>query len=164
MKKNRISQLLGGVLLTSALAFASPITITMQNSVLSGSPGSTLTFVATASNTTGTTQFLNGDSFSIAAPLTLSDALFLNNWPLSLNASASFGPQGLFTVFIPLSAPVGPYLGTFNLLGGPGVNDSNVLGTVNFEADVATPEPATFVLTGGALLALCGLLRRRRNA
>lgn len=167
MKKNRVIRLMGAMLFTSAIALPSSITLTLQNSVLNGSPGSTLTLVATALNNTTVTQNLNSDSFSLTAPLTLNDSLYFNNWPLALNGSQTFGPQGLFTVFIPLTTTSGMYGGVFNIVGGPGVNDQLVLGTAVFQVNVssgtATPEPATafLLLIGGALIPLARRYQRR---
>ena len=166
MKKNIMIRLLTATLLTSAIALASPLTLTLQNSLFNGSGGDTLTFIATATNTTALTQNLNSDSFTLPSPLTLDDSSYFNLWPLALNSSQTFGPQSLFTVFIPLSTPLGLYNGSFDMLGGPGANDQTVLAAAAFQVNVvsgtATPEPASglLVLIGGALIPLGRRYRR----
>jgi hypothetical protein len=166
MKKNRMVRLLTAMLLSSAMAFASPLTLTLQNAVLGGGPGETLTFVGTASNTTAQTENLNSDSFTLQSPLTIDDSLYFNLWPLGLNSSQSFGPQSLFTISIPLSTPLGLYNGSFDILGGLGVNDQTVLATTVFQVNVVsgttTPEPATGILflVGVALIPLRRRYRR----
>lgn len=147
--------------LASVVAMASPITLTLQNGLLSGAAGATLTFVGTTTNTTGVTQNLNSDSFTLQSPLVLNDTLYFANWPLSLSGSQTFGPQGLFTVFIPSATPLGLYNGTFNILGGPGDSDQLLLGTAAFQVNVGSatvPEPATgLLLLGSAALVLLKL-------
>ena len=166
MKKNMMIRLLTGMVLTSAIALATPLTLTLQNNLLNGSGGATLTFVATATNTTAVTQNLSADSFGLQSPLILNDSSYFTLWPLILTTSQTFGPASLFTVFIPVSTPLGIYGGIFNILGGPRVNDQTVLGTASFQVNVvsvtATPEPASglLFLVGGALL---GLGRRYRR-
>lgn len=160
MKKNGMIRLLAVMLLSSAMAFASPLTLTLQNAALGGGPGETLTFVATATNTTAQTENLNSDSFTLQSPLTIDDSLYFSLWPLALNGSQTFGPQSLFRIVIPLSTPLGLYNGSFDILGGPGVNDQTVLATTAFQVNVVsgttTPEPATglLFLVGGALIPL----------
>ena len=152
-------RLLAPMLLTSAITLAAPITLTLQNVVLSGAPGGAVTFVATATNTTAVTQNLNADSFTLQAPLVLNDSLY-NSWPLALNGSLTFGPQGLFAVSIPSATALGLYNGVFNIVGGPGANDQLVLGTTNFQVNVVSassiPEPASglLLLIGGAFIPL----------
>jgi hypothetical protein len=72
----------------------------------------------------------------------------------------------LFTVFIPLSTPLGLYNGSFDMLGGPGANDQTVLAAAAFQVNVvsgtATPEPASglLFLIGGAIIPLGRRYRR----
>jgi hypothetical protein len=141
-------------------ACASPIlTLTLSQSTLTANAGGAVTFMATGLNTAAVTENLNGDSFSVPSPLTLDDSDYFNDWPLSLNASQSFGPADLFTVNVPLGTGGGSYAGTFDITGGPGVSDLNVLGSAAFTV-VVTPEPGTVALMSiGFALAV---LRRRR--
>ncbi len=163
--RKTIQNVLLGLLMASSGALATPIiTITFNNSPQSGPIGSTLTFIATMMNTSMQTQNLNGDGFTLPAPFTLAnvnDSAFFTNWPHSLTANQSFGPQPLFNITIPNGTAPGPYTGTFNLLGGPGPNDQNLIGTANFQVQVTgvVPEPHSGVLT---LLGLGGLVVTRR--
>jgi hypothetical protein len=147
--------------LAGSAGATSILTLTLAESTLDGNPGDTLTFIATGLNTAAVTENLNSDSFSVDPPLTLDDSDFLNNWPLSLTAGESFGPSALFSVTIPLGTAQGLYNGTFNILGGPGPNDLNILGSASFTADVAAvPEPGTFALMAIGFAA--AVLGRRR--
>src|SRR5258708_2064690 len=104
-------------LLAAVPAWATPLTLTLASPFQNGSQGGSLTFNATVTNTTGAVVFLNGDDFSLNAPLTLDDSSFLNNFPLSLGALGSY-TGALFTVKIPLGAPDGLYAGNFDITGG----------------------------------------------
>ena len=144
-------------------AFAGSVTagtLTFQNSTLATAPGGTVTFVATYTNTSGATENLNSASLSLATPLTFDDSDFFNTWPLSLDTGLSFGPSDLFTATVPLGTAGGPYVGTFNLLGGPGANDLNVLGSAQFTVNVV-PEPGTWALA--ALGLGVAMLRLRKG-
>jgi hypothetical protein len=169
MKANRITRFLSvAMLFTSGIASASPLTFTLQSALLNGAPGDTLTFIGTAMNATGITQNLNSDSFTLQSPLIFNDSLYFDTWPLQLTNSQAFGPQGLFTVSVPLSTSLGLYNGSFDILGGAGINDQNVLATATFQVNVipgtATPEPATGLLfiMGGAIIALRRQQQRSR--
>jgi hypothetical protein len=150
------------ILVGSAAVRADTIAISIDNSPQSGPAGSTVTFDATMTNPTGGLLNLNGDNFSLTAPFTtadVNDSAFFIDWPSDLAAGASFGSTALFSITIPNGAAPGIYDGTFQLLGGPGLDDQNLLGSASFEIDVskpftAIPEPGTFSLM---LLGLMGL-------
>jgi PEP-CTERM motif-containing protein len=154
---------IANLLLFAALAgcaCGSPIlTLTLVQSTVSAAAGGSATFTATGLNTAAVTENLNGDSFTPAPPTTLNDSDFVNNWPLFLNAGASFGPADLFVIDVPTGTAQGSYSGVYDILGGPLVSDLNVLGTVNFTVNVI-PEPGTFALLGIGF-ALAALRRRR---
>jgi len=61
-------------------ATADPITLTLQNNDLSTTAGGNVTFLATAINDMSFLVNLNADSFSVAAPLTVDDTAFQNDW------------------------------------------------------------------------------------
>jgi hypothetical protein len=74
----------------------------------------------------------------------------------------------LFAVDVPLGTAAADYTGAFNILGGPGQSDQNLLATVNFTVTVdaaasTAPEPGTIGLLGGAL-ALLTIIRSSRSA
>lgn len=140
---------------------ANDIDVTLTDSELIATPGSVVTFYATAYNPNDYVMNLNGDSSNVDSPLTLDDSPFFNDW-FSINADSSFDTtaDALFNVDVPLGTAPGIYDGTFNILGGPGGSDANLLATVNFSVDVPgatspVPEPSLGLLTAfltGALL------------
>ena len=162
--KRTVYSLMIAAALTGA-ATASPITLTLQNNDLSTTAGGSVTFMVTAINNMPFLMNLNSDSFSVAAPLTVDDTAFQNNW-FFLTAVQTVGPAALFAVDVPLGTTPADYLGSFSILGGPGSSDLNLLATVNFTVTVtpasSTPEPGTFVTLVGALVGL-GLWARRRT-
>jgi len=164
MKKNI---LLGTLLLTMVTAGArsDPVSITFDNSPVPGTAGSTVSFYATMTNTTGEMLNLNSDSFTLASPFTeadVDDTDFWNDWPTSLGAGESYGPEVLFTIDIPTGTAPGLYSETFDLLGGPGMSDENLLGAEDFQVNVLSPEPGAFslLLLGAASLFSARYLRR----
>src|SRR3954467_855722 len=80
-------------------AEATPITFTLTSSLLTATPGSTVTFTGTLTETGGTGTFLNGDVTNVTTPLTVDDTPFFVNFPLSLTSFQSFtAPMFLVTV------------------------------------------------------------------
>jgi hypothetical protein len=150
------------ILVGSVAALADPITITIDNTPLIGAAGATLTFDATITNNTGGLLYLNGDNFNLAAPFVATDAndsAFFTSWPSTLSAGESFGSAALFSIVVPAGIAPGIYDSIFGVVGGPGVNDDNLLSSAAFEIDVpasspVVPEPGTFSLT---LLGMAGL-------
>jgi hypothetical protein len=59
---------------------------------------------------------------------------------------------------------VGLYTGTFNLQGGVGANDLNLIGTSDFQINVVAPEPASGAVTLFGLIGFGGYLWRSRNS
>lgn len=147
-----------GVLAVCNTAQAGSIQISLSQSALSGTAGSTLTFDATLTNSSTSTVFLNGDSSTTVLPgLVVSDNPFLTNAPLSLAAGASSGPFSIFTVTIATGTAPGTYtLNDFTILGGATGTDLNAVGSTNFTVTVLSPvpEPGTLVLVGSGLLGL----------
>jgi hypothetical protein len=141
----------------ATLSRADVLSIALTPDTLSGSPGDELDFIATLTNNTGETVFLNGDSFTFALT-DLDDSPFFANAPLSLDPHEISTPFELFDVVIPAGTPSGSYAGTFTILGGANGNAGDNLGTEGFSV-IVTPEPSTlFTLLGltAALLLLRG--------
>jgi|SRR5208282_4746620 len=139
---------------TLVLTLASPPTF--------GTPGEVLSFFATvmAPGSNGGTLFLNGDSFTIASPLSLDDTPFLLNYPLSMNPGDKYSGL-LFTITIPHGTAVGAYNGYFQILGGSDGSQLNpISNVVEFQVDVPEPASLLLVFSTGAI-ALFGLARRR---
>jgi hypothetical protein len=150
------------LLLVSSRAFADTINLSLSNTVLSGVPGSTLSFLATVSapNTNEAAVFLNSDSFDVDSPLTLDDSPFFSNFPLSLNPGDST-TDVLFTVTLPTDAAITDYSGFFTILGGADGFAQDTLASTTFEVN-AVPEPSNVLLvaTGLAGLAFMGFSKR----
>ena len=151
------------LVLASAGALAAPITLNFSfNGIPAGTAGSTVILNATAINNSGSTLNLNSDSFTLGAGLgSLNDSLFLNNWPLQLLNNGSF-TGNIFSVVIASNATLGLKSGTFNILGGPGANDSAVIGTAQFQVNVVAPEPASGISMAIGLGALAISAMRAR--
>jgi hypothetical protein len=131
--------------------------------------GSAVTLIATATNTSGVEQSLDGIGFTFVSPFAdYDDSPFFQNWPLTLDAAGPgsvFGPAAMFTVLIPLGTPAGLYSGNLvNVYGGGG--GSLLLTAQPFDIQVASgtsiPEPTTACLLACGLTAV-GLFRYRRK-
>ena len=154
--------------LLPAAAYADTVTFTLTHS--SGNvpyTGGSLTYDATVSAPAANSApvFLNGDSFNVTAPITLDDTDFFSKFPVSLSPGASFTGD-LFVLTVPPNSPLGTFLGTFTLQGGPNGSATNSLGTVNFSLNVISPEPSSMVLllAGMAGLAMTlGWARMKAN-
>ncbi|GGG85753.1 PEP-CTERM sorting domain-containing protein [Edaphobacter dinghuensis] len=152
-----LSTLLALLLVFGASAFADTLNLSLTDPIQSGAPGSTVSFMATASApiTNGATLYLNSDSFNVDSPLTLDDSGFLLNFPFTLDPGDSFNGL-LFSVEIPAGAALTTYNGFFSILGGADGNASDILSTVSFQVNAvaasAVPEPSSiFLLATGAL-------------
>jgi hypothetical protein len=152
------------VIITLALiglpVFGSPITVSFDSPVQSGSAGATLGFSGTLMNTTGSTLFLNGDSLTVNSPIVLNDTPFFLNFPVSLGAGQSFSGL-IFNATIPLNTALGDYLGSFSVLGGITPSASDTLGAAPFTVSVTTPAVpdggSTAVLLATSALGLIGI-------
>jgi hypothetical protein len=176
MTKNWFA-ILAAVLLPCISASADTLTITLDSPTLSGSPGDTLQFLGTLTNTTSDTVFLNDVNFNLASipSGSIDNSPFFANAPLSLDAAGSLdggftsGDIELFDVTIPDPFTAGNYDGTFQVLGGVDGNAQDILGTVDFTVQVAgpasaVPEPASFGFMAAAFVAICVTNRRRRGS
>lgn len=166
MRKSSSFQVLplaiASLLLASTAAKAGSLSINLSAPYQTGSE-SVFAFVATVTNTSGSTVYLNADTFSVNAPLVLDDGPFLSGYPLSLSAA---GPGStytglLFNVDIPSGTLYGLYEGSFAILGsGNPADDSTVAGSAVFNVFL-TPEPSSLILLPAGLAFLGGILRRR---
>ena len=80
---------------------------------------------------------------------------------LSLSVGQTYGPQPIFSITIPGATSVGLYSATFNLLGGPGVIDGNLLSTTTFQVNVVAPEPITGLAVLLGLVATAAVRHRK---
>lgn len=152
--------------LLSGICRADTIGVSLTSTVLSGSPGSALTFSGILANLTGSTVFLNSAGINLVGPFTPADqdtSPFFANAPLFLTGNGSTPVIDLFTINIPNPFAAGTYIGTFTVLGGADGDAQDVVGSVNFAVQ-AVPEPAVDSLLIAALLMLLvfQVVRRRK--
>jgi hypothetical protein len=154
--------------LSPVAARADIVTLTLDNPVLTVSPGDTVTFLATVSapDTNSAAVYLNGDTIDPgASPFTASDSDFFNNFPFFLNPGDSFD-GALFTVTLNPDAAVGTdYSGTFILEGGSDGSAQDTLASPNFTIDAVavTPEPSYLLAVGAGLAAVLAWRKRKQR-
>lgn len=157
------------LLVFSTSAFADTLNLTLSDPIQSATPGSTVSFTATASapSTNGATVFLNSDNYNLDSPLTLDDDGFFLGFPYSLDPGDSFTGL-LFSVEIPVDAAIGTYNGFFEILGGADGNSSDILSTVSFQVNTASanvvPEPRSIFLLATGCLGLIFLVGGERRS
>jgi hypothetical protein len=139
----------------TAAANADELLVALDVNPLTGFPGDTLAFTGTLTNNTADTLFINADSFTFDIVGALDDPPFLNNAPISLDPGETSSDFEMFDVNIPVSQAPGAYYGVLTVLGGTDDTALNVLGSTDFEVDV-TPEPASYLLVGGAIVLVLG--------
>lgn len=149
------------LLLVAGAARADSVTITLSQAYQVGLDGDVIAFNGTIDNTSGVTEYLNGDNVYVDSPLVFDDSPYDLDAPLSLGPGDSYTGL-LFNIDIPLTAPAGLYTGYFGITGGTTDTSLDPLEVpANFDVNV-TPEPASLLLLGTGLLALLGVLTRRK--
>lgn len=171
MKRNpgkTILVLAGSLLAAGSIVRADTLDVSLTQATLSVVQGTALVaFDATVSNplSSSGTIFLNGDSSTTSSSLvSVDDAPFFANSPLSLDPGTSSGPFEIFDVLLDPSLGPGVYTGTFSILGGADGSAVDDVGDVNFTVDVTapvtTPEPTALLMLGTGLLTLVFFRRR----
>src|SRR6476620_8957290 len=100
--KMKLRLLFVGVCLSllARTAQAVPITFSLGSSLLTTTPGTTVTFTGTLTEIGGSTTFLNGDTFNATQPLIVNDTAFFLNFPLALSPLQTF-TAAMFMVTVP---------------------------------------------------------------
>jgi hypothetical protein len=155
------STTVAGFLFAGTAAKADSLTVALTAPFQSGIVGTVdvFAFDATVTNDTAQTVYLNGDDYSVAAPMTVDDSPFNDSYPLSLGPGDSYTGL-LFNVDVPPGTPQGLYAGNFEIIGGGPTDYTDVAGSANFDAQL-TPEPSSLLLIVSGLAGIAGTLRRR---
>lgn len=153
----------------ASLSFAVLPKAALADSLTIGNPsfstaGGVLTISGTFTNTSGATEYLNADDYTISVPGSSVDDSPFYFGAASIAAGQSLTEQ-LFSLTLPATA-AGSYNAYFSILGGADANALNTLATSNFTVNVAaassvTPEPSTWLLLGTGVLGLGFVMRRR---
>ena len=163
--------------LGSVAAKADTVTITFDQPSVSASAGDTFQVFGTITNTSGSTVFLNGDSFTLTGfSLSITDQ-FYTTVPFSLASGESSGDIELFDVTVsnPLLDAPGVYGIGYTVLGGVDGDAQDVvagppksavsISVTTTAGPSAVPEPASiYLLLGGVPAAFAPMVRRMRVA
>jgi hypothetical protein len=141
--RSSVMSMMSILLLTARAAKADLLTLALSSPFQTSGAGVVI-FDATVTNNTAQLVFLNGDNSSVDSPLTVDDSPYNTDFPLSLAAGASFTGE-LFAVDVPSGTPNDLYAGAFEITGGDGGSDQNVIATADFYVKVI-PEPSSVLL------------------
>ena len=159
--RHRLLLLLVPALASATPAFADTFGFTLLDPAQAGGPGTVFTYSATVSAPISNTGsiYLLGDSFNTTGPLSVDDADFNQNFPLSLDPGQSFTGE-LFTLTSFADSAIGTTSGSFVIEGGPTDGSDDVLGTVGFTAQVTPEPPSVLLLASGCALVWMALRKR----
>ena len=161
--------ILAGLTVTTAGTSRADLIFDLTPATLSASPGGTVEFTGSLSNTGVADVFLNGDLAVFLNPsLVLDDSPFFANAPLSLAAGGGSYSGPFFDVIVSFAASPGPYSGSFTIEGGVDPSTFENLATETFQVNVTSPssvpEPSSFVLLATSLMSIVIVRARVHNA
>ena len=160
--------LLAAVLLISPMAVRADLVFTLDPAQRTVTQGAEAFFTGTLTNTGTDELFLNSIDFNADPQLSGDSLVFLNNAPISLQASGTAGDSYtglLFGVTTGSSTPFGDYIGSATISGGADSSTYDELGTQYFKVTVAAapvPELGSFQIST-VLAVICGLGVWRRG-
>jgi len=135
----------------AASACGGTIGVNLVSPELVGMAGDTLTFQGALSNSSGSTQFINGAQLLLNgfSSNQLDSTDFLTFAPFTIADGVTSSQFPFFTVTIPTMLSAGPYEGSFSVLGGSTGAAQNDLGDAPFTVQVgaaSVPEPSSALL------------------
>jgi hypothetical protein len=148
--------------LGSVAAKADDVTITFDQPIQAGLPGSTIEFFGTITNNTNATIFLNNDDLNLISPTLGTIDQFFATVPVSLAPNGQLGDSsGNIELFdVTITAPFDLTPGTYTLFGGADGGAQDSLGSAGFTVE-PVPEPSSIYLVLGGFSTLLPIAKRR---
>jgi hypothetical protein len=138
--------------------------LTFTSPTLTVTPGGTVEFDGTLTNTGIDDLYLNSAAIDSLFPdLTVDDSPFFADSPLFLSPGDSYTGH-FFDVTADAATLPGSYDGAYTIQGGADSETFDDIATANFTVDVSSPvpepNPLILIATGLAMIALVGVRRR----
>lgn len=143
------------VFVAAARPAEAQFTFSFASGTMSVSPGSTVTFSGTMTNSGTSTIYFNADSLQgLDSSISTDDSAFVFDAPLLLAGGDSYTGD-MFSITPASTTPGSTYDGTFFILGGTDSNALDYLSTTFFHVTVLAPIPeASSVISLGLLMVL----------
>lgn len=169
------------LLLSAPCAAQTGLGLTLATPTITAGTSATsqvFTFNGTLTNTSSASLYLNGDLFTLDAPLDEDDSAFADVFLLPTDPSGNPLPSlgmgqslslALFNITVPAGTALGAYSGLFEIQGGATSSDFGLLAAQSFTVTTsAKPAPAVPEVPSGSalvvgLLMTAGLVAARRR-